>query len=284
MIRFDDEGWFKTGHHAFDGRGFRALIDKTPNTSGRLDPSRGVGIVEHYTATRSARGAQGWLDNPKAQASAHFVIGDDDEPYIWQAASLLQRTWHAGDGRINGRNPNDFCIGIEHSNAGYLHQRGDGRWYTDNGQPVPDNEVVFGHDHKGTEKPWDNYDALTLAVSRSLHEGLADFFDRRGWTFLDCWPHSFAAPDRKSDTGPAFPLNGMRSIMGARKGSKDASIDRSVRGLQERLNRLGYSLVVDGLLGYQTHRVTRNFQASHPPLVVDGIAGPKTWAKLEELT
>lgn len=217
MIQFDDNGWLRPGKTFVDGVSVDLKIDKTPNTSGRLDPSRGVGIIEHYTATRSAHGAQGWLDKPGARASAHFVVGDDDEPVLWQAVSLFGRSWHAGDGRWKGRNPNDFCIGIEHSCAGWLTKRGDG-YYTASGEKMPPEEVVFGPDHHGREMAWDNYDPITLGISRMLHSALYDFFAKQGWRFLDCQPHSFVAPTLKWDTGPHFPMGDMRSIMGGRIG------------------------------------------------------------------
>jgi peptidoglycan hydrolase-like protein with peptidoglycan-binding domain len=44
--------------------------------------------------------------------------------------------------------------------------------------------------------------------------------------------------------------------------------------------RLLGSLAVDGIFGPLTDRRTRDFQASNPPLVVDGIIGPRTWAAL----
>lgn len=55
----------------------------------------------------------------------------------------------------------------------------------------------------------------------------------------------------------------------------------SVRWLQVELNRRGYHLVVDGIWGDKTEEAVRAFQADNPPLVVDGIVGPATLAKLE---
>lgn len=52
-----------------------------------------------------------------------------------------------------------------------------------------------------------------------------------------------------------------------------------VKVLQRLLNRVGFSLIVDGIFGPQTEKAVRLFQASHN-LVVDGIVGPKTWKAL----
>ena len=57
----------------------------------------------------------------------------------------------------------------------------------------------------------------------------------------------------------------------------------SVKGVQARLNNLGYDCgPVDGMVGAKTRAAVRRFQADHD-LAVDGIAGPKTQKKLDEL-
>lgn len=52
--------------------------------------------------------------------------------------------------------------------------------------------------------------------------------------------------------------------------------------IQETLNKLQQSdLVIDGSYGRRTKNAIVAFQKAHPPLVVDGLAGPKTLAALE---
>jgi peptidoglycan hydrolase-like protein with peptidoglycan-binding domain len=53
--------------------------------------------------------------------------------------------------------------------------------------------------------------------------------------------------------------------------------------LQERLQRLGYSLTVDGIFGDGTHGRVIEFQQSRG-LVVDGVVGPNTWQAIEGAT
>ena len=55
-----------------------------------------------------------------------------------------------------------------------------------------------------------------------------------------------------------------------------------IKILQTYLNRFGASLAVDGLFGIRTYLAVRDFQKKHD-LFVDGICGPNTWRKLEEL-
>lgn len=58
----------------------------------------------------------------------------------------------------------------------------------------------------------------------------------------------------------------------------------TISGIQARLNNLGYgSGPVDGIIGPITRGAVRRFQADHPPLVVDGIPGPRTQARLKEV-
>ena len=53
-----------------------------------------------------------------------------------------------------------------------------------------------------------------------------------------------------------------------------------IKDLQGKLNSVGYNLVIDGLVGNATINAIKNFQRNCG-LVVDGIAGPKTFEKLD---
>lgn len=57
--------------------------------------------------------------------------------------------------------------------------------------------------------------------------------------------------------------------------------NNEVRTLQQYLNKVGYSLEVDGKFGLRTYAAVRNYQSS-AGLEVDGIVGPLTWASLEK--
>ena len=63
-----------------------------------------------------------------------------------------------------------------------------------------------------------------------------------------------------------------------KKGSKG----ESVKWLQYELNKHGYKLSVDGDFGVKTEAAVKDFQKNHG-LIVDGIAGKNTIAKLKEL-
>ena len=55
-----------------------------------------------------------------------------------------------------------------------------------------------------------------------------------------------------------------------------------MRKIQEKLNRLGYGLEVDGLLGPKTGAATKDFQSKNG-LEVDGVPGQNTNAKLDQV-
>lgn len=57
------------------------------------------------------------------------------------------------------------------------------------------------------------------------------------------------------------------------------SSGEEVKKLQRRLNELGYDLSVDGDFGENTEAAVEDFQEKND-LSVDGVVGPKTWAKL----
>lgn len=58
----------------------------------------------------------------------------------------------------------------------------------------------------------------------------------------------------------------------------------SIEWLQNRLNKLGAKLVVDGDAGKATKMAVLAFQKANPPLTQDRVAGPLTRAKLKALT
>ena len=64
-----------------------------------------------------------------------------------------------------------------------------------------------------------------------------------------------------------------------RKGSKG----ESVKTLQTALNRAGANLAIDGSFGAKTQEAVKAFQRANG-LTVDGVVGPATWAKLDELS
>lgn len=55
-----------------------------------------------------------------------------------------------------------------------------------------------------------------------------------------------------------------------------------VKDLQEKLKKLGISIVADGIFGQQTKQIIINFQKKYN-LIIDGLAGKEVFTKIEEL-
>jgi N-acetylmuramoyl-L-alanine amidase len=89
----------------------------TPNyTKGRAG-RKPTAIVNHITAGNYP-GCLVWMCNPKAQASAHYLVTKAgqifqlvrDEDTAWHAGAANKPTWPLYD----GTNPNRYTLGIEH--------------------------------------------------------------------------------------------------------------------------------------------------------------------------
>lgn len=82
-----------------------------------------IAIVNHITAGLMP-GCLSWLQNPNAQASAHYLVTRDgrilqlvkDEDTAWHAGAVNKPSWKLYD----GTNPNRYTIGIEHE--GFSHE------------------------------------------------------------------------------------------------------------------------------------------------------------------
>lgn len=89
----------------------------TPNYRGGRNGKKIVAIVDHITAG-SYPGCLTWMQNPKAQASAHYLVNRagkilqlvKDEDTAWHAGKVNKPSWSLYD----GSNPNRYTIGIEH--------------------------------------------------------------------------------------------------------------------------------------------------------------------------
>ena len=105
-------------------------FEKSPNQSDRSDQVRA--IVLHHTGPGSFNGICNWLNDPKAKASAHFVVGTNGE--IKQLVNTTKKAWHAGasewtiDG-VERNNLNNCTIGIEICNPGLLFYKNDKYYY-----------------------------------------------------------------------------------------------------------------------------------------------------------
>ncbi len=124
-----------------------------------------------------------------------------------------------------------------------------------------------GFDHPGDEPTQQQMDSLAQLVAH-LHEKFS----------LD----NQAIYGHYHFGKPACPGDTVKAWLQILRGESEVSIE-TIADVQWALNKLGYWCgEVDGVFGFKTERAVRDFQADHG-LVVDGIAGPNTKAKLREL-
>ncbi|MEE9275600.1 MAG: N-acetylmuramoyl-L-alanine amidase [bacterium] len=197
--------------HMLEGEGVSHR--ETPNRGGIITPRY---LVFHYTAARSAESAVEWLCRPEARASAHLVVSR--EGGVVQLAPFDVRTWHAGRSRWRGEAGLNRCtIGVELDNAGRLNRAG-GRYLSWFQAEYPGEEVLRArHKNEGAAAFWHTYTEVQIGRALELARLLA-----RTYALEDILGHEDIAPGRKSDPGPAFPLDSIRAAALGRADGEDA--------------------------------------------------------------
>ncbi len=190
-------------------------------------------IIIHYTAMFDYEAAIRSLSdyNPDGgNASAHLVIGKKGE--MAQLAPFNYRTWHAGTSSYKGRSGyNNFSIGIEIDNLGWLEHFEDGdfysrkelqKYYPDNPQAKRSRDQVTKARHWNTNFPyqfWDKYTTEQLDAVRDICQLLC-----KQYTIKEILGHEEIAVNRKSDPGPDFPMEWLRkeTLFKGREGDDSA--------------------------------------------------------------
>tara|TARA_Y100001001_G_scaffold138359_1_gene140486 strand:+ start:5378 stop:6238 length:861 start_codon:yes stop_codon:yes gene_type:complete len=160
---------------------------QSPNvSSGTIKPTI---IVLHYTASggEDGKGDASYLSRASSRASAHIVAGRNGS--LDQIVPFNKRAWHAGKSSYNGRDDvNDFSIGIEIDNWGWL----DGR-----GIDLPEDQIHY--ETRNGKKTWEKYKPEQLeAVDEVIGAIVAKY------NITDIVGHEDIAPGRKQDPGPAL--------------------------------------------------------------------------------
>ena len=152
---------------------------------------------------------------------------------------------------------------------------------------VPEDMLVCLFVKKGSkmEHTGFGYKGETLECSNGVQ-----FFSTRNkkwthWGLAKCISDVIPQPTPKPEPAPApapTPAPEPKYHPTLRKGDKGVYVVE----MQEDLIKAGEKLPrygVDGDFGNETLAALKAFQKSHPPLVVDGICGPKTWAELDKV-
>jgi N-acetylmuramoyl-L-alanine amidase len=206
----------KITNHRFDDHWFAPSKD----VSGALDDLRF--IVMHYTAGGNGAGTRDYmLKSPQEKGgnsgtlvygSAHLLV--DRDGTIWQIVPFNRRAHHAGKSQWKGLNSlNQYSIGIEIANYGWLDRQGDGSYKRPETPRFKARDVTIGRMPGGTEeKGWENYTAAQLASVEAATLALLDHYP----TIREIVGHQEIAPGRKFDPGPAFPLQRFKNLVTGR--------------------------------------------------------------------
>ena len=200
---------------------------QTPNHSGKIKP---IGIVQHHTASGLTPGGDiAWLTDKRAKASAHLVIARDGS--VTQLAPFNVKTWHAGRSRWKGKpNCNNRFIGIEIDNPGGLRPMADGRFSGIGGPYDAGNVVKMSSPQHGNYEYWLEFTDEQLKVDFAITLALWEHYN-----LTELVGHYDISPGRKTDPGPHFPMEKLRSLCDGRGDVDDAhdkdgrSIDAYVR-------------------------------------------------------
>ncbi|TRY32104.1 N-acetylmuramoyl-L-alanine amidase [Aliiglaciecola sp. M165] len=185
--------------------GGNAKYQASPNHGGKFNQSRADTIVIHFTAGSSFDSSVNHLCSEKAKASAHLVIGRGGE--VTQLVPFDTIAWHAGRSQWKGRSGlNRFSIGIELDNAGELTKNEAGEFSSWFNRVYSASEVHKGvHRNQSKSSFWHAYSQTQIEKTFEICELLCEVYG-----ITEILGHEEIAPSRKTDPGPAFPLEKLR--------------------------------------------------------------------------
>lgn len=166
-------------------------------------------IIIHYTAGRNAESSVNYLCNEDVKASAHLVIGRMGE--IYQLVPFDTIAWHAGKSHYGNRSGyNKYSIGIEIDNAGPLEKSGTEyiSWF--GGRYQSNDAILATHPNESKPRYWHTYTQAQIEACRQVCELL---IKNKQYNINTILGHEEIAPKRKSDPGPAFPLDKLRNSL-----------------------------------------------------------------------
>ncbi|MCK5809665.1 MAG: N-acetylmuramoyl-L-alanine amidase [Cocleimonas sp.] len=206
-----------TGHRLYDNDAIPYRPSKNYTKNLKLRPEY---LVIHYTAGTSAEGSINWLTNQQSKASAHLVIARDGS--ITQLLSFDKVAWHAGKSQWKDKTGlNKYSIGIELDNAGQLKKTGD-KWTHWAGHVIDSNEVMIAqHKNQQHQTGWHNFPPEQIESLIAVSSLLLTKYGCK-----EILGHDDIAPTRKTDPGPAFPMQSFQSlVMGRAFDEEDDAIE-----------------------------------------------------------
>ncbi len=171
-------------------------------------------IIVHYTAGPSGSSTVRLFSSKDAKLSAHLVVAEDGK--VTQMVPFNKVAYHAGTSEYDGRKSfNNFSIGIEISNPGYLTKNTKGTgyltwWEANKDVPKPvAKEMIFEGIHRNAvtkNRFWYKYTDEQIQAVKDICEAIY-----AAYQIKYILGHEEIAPGRKADPGPAFPLDELRN-------------------------------------------------------------------------
>jgi N-acetylmuramoyl-L-alanine amidase len=184
------------------------------NNYGKKTTMIPTSIIIHYTAGDNGKTSVKYFALSTTKTSAHLVINEDGK--VTQMVPFDKTAYHAGTSSYEGLTSfNNFSIGIEISNPGYLTKNTKGTGYVTwleaskaNPTPVAD-DMVFEGTHRNSVtkmKYWYKYTDEQIAVIEEICKLIAETYEIKY-----ILGHEEIAVGRKTDPGPAYPLDELRT-------------------------------------------------------------------------
>lgn len=214
----------KISRHKIDPES--AGFEEVKKTSGPFREGLPDTIVIHYTAGPSLSSAVNTFKDPSVEASAHILIDHDGS--ITQLIPFNKIGWHAGRSSWLDRSElNSYSIGIEIVNAGRLERSGSicRAWF---GKTYPEDQVLRAkHRNEDHEDWWHVYSEEQISSVYELCRQLVKTYNIR-----HILGHEEISPGRKSDPGPAFPLDKLRDrLLHSNRKNQDDTDEAGIRGV-----------------------------------------------------
>lgn len=189
-------------HRLHDDDGTPVPFKNSPNQRSGLDAKY---LIIHYTAGSSAESSIRALTDPARKVSAHLVIGRDGT--ITQLVPFDRVAWHAGESQWHNLiGLNRHSIGIELDNAGVMKRDGDA-WRSWFERRYPAEEVIEAvHRNETQLRGWHRYTEPQLDAAANAARTIVARYGLR-----DVLGHEDISPRRKTDPGPAFPMESFRA-------------------------------------------------------------------------
>ncbi len=203
----------------------------TTKKSGKFEKGNLDTVIIHYTAG-PYQPSLNTLINPKVKASAHVIVDRDGQ--ITQLVPFDEISWHAGQSSYGGRiGYNKYSIGIEIVNSGPLTKSGNlyRSWFGAAYNPSDVIEAI--HRNQTVPKFWHIYTEDQIQAVSELCRLLIEVYDIK-----HILGHEEIAPRRKTDPGPAFPLDRLRTnlLLGDRSEETEEQLPEFGRIAATKLN------------------------------------------------